>query len=371
MTVVFYISGHGFGHASREIEVINAVFARLPNARIIVRTSAARWLFERTLRGPADVQHAVCDTGAVQQGSLVVDVPATIRAAADFHAPAHFETRVDEEARVLERVGAQLVIADVPPLAFAAAARAGVPAVALSNFTWDWIYEGYADAIAEADAAWLIHRLSACYALADEAWRLPLAGGFESFRHIIDLPLVARHARHTRADVRDRLRLPADAPLLLVSFGGYQSHELDLARAAANVRHAKILITAPNPTTPPEGVIAIDEHALYGGGLRYEDLVGAVDIVLTKPGYGIVSECIANGARLLYTPRGRFREYEVFVEQMPSLLPCEFLPLQDLASGTWDDAIVSLLAKPLPSARVATNGAEAAAARIIARIGSN
>ena len=32
---------------------------------------------------------------------------------------------------------------DIPPLAFAAAAAAGVPAIALCNFTWDWIYGAY------------------------------------------------------------------------------------------------------------------------------------------------------------------------------------------------------------------------------------
>jgi hypothetical protein len=364
VTVVFYISGHGFGHASREIEVINAIYARVPDARIIVRTSAAGWLFERTLRGPADVQPAICDTGAIQQGSLVVDVPATIRAAAAFHE--RLDPRIDEEAGLLQRVGAQLVIADMPPLAFAAAARAGIPAVGLGNFTWDWIYAGYADALHEAP--WLIERLAGWYALADEAWRLPLAGGFESFRRILDFPFVARHASHTRGDVRDRLGLPPDAALVLVSFGGYQSHELDLARAAATVRDARIVITAAPPAAAPAGVLTIDEHALYEGGLRYEDLVGAVDIVLSKPGYGIVSECIANGTRLLYTSRGRFREYDIFIDQMPRLLPCEFLSQADLSAGQWNAAITRLLARPAPAERPATNGATLIADRICARL---
>ena len=38
MTVVFYISGHGFGHASRQVEVINALAARRPDVRIAVRS---------------------------------------------------------------------------------------------------------------------------------------------------------------------------------------------------------------------------------------------------------------------------------------------------------------------------------------------
>ena len=44
--IVFYVSGHGFGHASRTIEVINAMLAKRPEtraARILeIATKAAR-----------------------------------------------------------------------------------------------------------------------------------------------------------------------------------------------------------------------------------------------------------------------------------------------------------------------------------------
>jgi hypothetical protein len=40
--IVFYVSGHGFGHASRTIEVNNAVLAQRPDTRIGVRTAAPR-----------------------------------------------------------------------------------------------------------------------------------------------------------------------------------------------------------------------------------------------------------------------------------------------------------------------------------------
>jgi hypothetical protein len=33
VTIVFYISGHGFGHASRSIELLNTIAARRPGAR--------------------------------------------------------------------------------------------------------------------------------------------------------------------------------------------------------------------------------------------------------------------------------------------------------------------------------------------------
>ena len=85
--------------------------------------------------------------------------------------------------------------------------------------------------------------------------------------------------------------------------------------------------------------------------------------MLTKPGYGIVSECIANGTRLLYTSRGRFREYEVFVEEMPRALPCQFISHADLAAGHWQDA-TARSSRPAVTPPP-TNGAAVAAERLL------
>ena len=84
-TAVFYISGHGFGHASRQIEIINALRAIRPNLRIVVRTSAPRWLFNLALSQPFSFHHGEPDTGVVQIDSLRVDPATSIDRAWDFH----------------------------------------------------------------------------------------------------------------------------------------------------------------------------------------------------------------------------------------------------------------------------------------------
>jgi L-arabinokinase len=90
-------------------------------------------------------------------------------------------------------------------------------------------------------------------------------------------------------------------------------------------------------------------------------------VVISKPGYGIVSECIANQTAMLYTSRGRFIEYDVFVAEMPRFLRCRFIPQDDLLAGRWTDAISSLLAQPDPPERARVDGAEVAAALILSR----
>ena len=89
----------------------------------------------------------------------------------------------------------------------------------------------------------------------------------------------------------------------------------------------------------------VDEAAMYDAGYRYEDLVRAVDVVVTKPGYGIISECIANDTALLYTSRGDFREYPVLVEAMPKYLRCAYIEQDELLSGNWQPHLDRLLAQ--------------------------
>jgi len=100
-------------------------------------------------------------------------------------------------------------------------------------------------------------------------------------------------------------------------------------------------------------------------GLRYEDLVAAADVVVSKPGYGIVSECAANRTALLYTSRGNFIEYDVLVDGMPGLLRSKFISPDDLRAGRWSGAIEDLLAQPDHLERPRIDGAAVAARTIV------
>jgi hypothetical protein len=368
--VFFYISGHGFGHASREIEVINALTEPVPGRPapdIVIRSSAARWIFDRNVRSPFTLIDEACDTGVVQIDSLRLDEQETIRQAAEFHR--QLPTLVAREAALLQRHDARLVIADAPPLASAAARAAGVRSIVLSNFTWDWIYGGFAGV--DAAAPDLMPALRQAYRAADEAWRLPLHGGFETFEAVIDVPFVARHATHDRDHVRSRLHLPADAPIALASFGGYGVRDLDAAHLDCLDRWT-VIVTGHRPSIPlPDDVRFIDERAIYGADLRYEDLVHAVDAVVTKPGFGIVAECLANNTPMLYTSRGPFREYGVMVAQMPRFLRCEYLDMESLLAGRWRDALDRLHRRPAPPERPRTDGARVVANMIRDRLASS
>lgn len=370
-SIVFYVSGHGFGHASRVIEVINALLARVPDARVHVRTTAARWLFDVTVRGRIDYERVETDTGVVQRDSLTPDLEATAAAARAFYEG--FDARTAREAAALRALRPALVVADLPPLALAAAEVAEVPSVALGNFTWDWIYEDYADWL--GPASWIPGLIRQTHRFAQEAWRLPMHGGFAGFRHVVDLPFVARHSRRDAGEVRDRLGLDGRRRVVLASFGGFGLQALG-DEALAGLGDFDVIVT--EGSLVPRGareagtavrrtghVASVNEHAWYAEGWRYEDLVKAADVVVTKPGYGIIAECLANDTALVYTSRGRFIEYDVLVAALPNTLRAAFIANDDLLAGRWAAAVEAALASPRPPVTEATDGAEFAADRLL------
>jgi len=365
--IVFYVSGHGFGHASRTIEVINAVLALRPETRIGVRTSAPRWLFDLTVKGKIAFSTLECDTGVVQIDALTLDEADSIRRAAAFHSD--LVTRAASETRVLRELGAGLIVGDIPPLAFAVSAAAGIPSVGLGNFTWDWIYADYPRVRL---APSLLPTIRGAYAKASMALRLPMSAGFESFSNVKDIPFVARHATRTREEVCKLLKLPADKPIVLMSFGGYGLPGLD-TDVLAKFKKYTVVTTANLPVgrtrkeTPlaerKGSFISINEEAMYDAGVRYEDLVGAAEAVVTKPGYGIIAESIANDAAVLYTSRGHFPEYDVLVEDLPKYLRTAFIGQEELFAGKWESPLDKLLAQSRPKnyKKPETNGADVAA----------
>jgi hypothetical protein len=343
VTIVFYTSGHGLGHASRDIEVIQALLALRPDARVVVRTGAQPWLF--ALNVPqVELQSCEVDTGVVQIDSLRLDEEETTREALRFYS--ELDRRVAEEARTLGGLGADLVVGDIPPLAFAAADCAGVSSVALGNFTWDWIYSAYP--AFNRSAPDVISTIRRAYSYATLALRLPLHGGFEPMVNIVrDVPLIARRSFRDRHEIRRALGCPPDRPVVLLSFGAYG---VDFPMETVS-RSTRVTVISAVREPPP--------------GFRYPDLVAASDVVISKPGYGIISECVANGAALLYTSRGHFVEYDLLVAEMPHFLRCRYISQEDLRAGRWADAIDALLAQPAPRERPRVDGAGVVAKAIL------
>jgi L-arabinokinase len=358
-----YVSGHGYGHATRTAEVLRELRTRQPELPISIVSTTPEFLFHG-LPGARVQHHArACDVGVVQRDALTMDEPGTARAWAAF--AANWEARVEHEARWLRALGARLVLADVPPLACAAGARAELPVVALANFSWDWIYRHLARRVPElAQAA---QRCAQAYAHTELLLQLPFAGDLAVFPRQVALPLLARHPRFTREQARARLGWTGERRLLVLwSFGGAGLPGFDPS-ALAHLAGEAVFVLPGAGTNLPANVVVADAERLAARGLAYQDLVGAVDVVVTKPGYGIVTDAIAAGTALVYTERGDFPEYPILVREMQSWLVTAPVSNADLHAGRLTsalDAVRGRVAAPPP----ALDGAAHAATHLLSRL---
>jgi hypothetical protein len=352
--VAAYITGHGFGHATRMAAVIGALAERLPDLSVSLVSTAPEWLFRLNLSVPFRLRSRALDVGVIQRDCIRLDSPATLAAYA--RVQARQDALIEEEAAVLRREAIDLVVADIPPAAFPIARRAGIPAVGIGNFSWDWIYADYVRSL--PSHAPLLGAIREAYGQADLFLRLPFHGPCDAFPTVRDIPMIARRSRRSRHEVRRRLGLPETRPVILLSFGGFEIQGIDFDRVERLTEY--LFLTTQ---TPPRPVANLRAVAL--DGLRYEDLVAQADGVITKPGYGIVSDCLANRTPVLYTSRGEFAEYACLVEGLERYGVSRFIGNQDLLAGNWRGAIAALLGQPRSWTDVPANGAEVAAEIVV------
>jgi len=254
----------------------------------ILFTAAPESIVSEWLPDP-DLVPWTADVGLVQSDSVTEDLPGTRAALAQRCS----DTAVDALAEVLLAHKIDLVVADTPPTALEAARRAGIPAVAVGNFTWPWIYAHYPEL-----TDW--SKRLAKWQVAHDAAQLWPGPGMEGFRSTTPFGLVGRRAHPDTTPTWP----PGRA---LVSFGGFGLDELG-ARLPVVEGVTWVLAPPLSPLARPDCV--------FVEGVPYPAMVAASDLVLTKPGYGILAETARAGTRLIWVPRGSFPEAGSITEEL-------------------------------------------------------
>ncbi|UCG13928.1 MAG: hypothetical protein JSU72_05500 [Deltaproteobacteria bacterium] len=351
--LAYYITPHGFGHAVRSLEVIRNLLEQAPGLEIRLVSSIPDFLVRHALGKPMPMRKKPLDIGLVQRDSLQFDLEASRQAVASLYQ--NRRALLAEETRFLKTQRISAVICDIPFLPLSAASQCGIPSIGIGNFTWDWVYQAYVS----SDPEWapLVDWIRESYQKCDLFLQLPMHGDCSACPNIQQVPLVARRAKKGREETRRILGLRSDQEVYLVSFAA-----LDLNTKAQNriqdIADRVFLFKRPL-NFPFRNGVCLDQFPL-----SYEDTVGAVDAVITKPGYGIVADCLAHGTPMIYTDRGDFAEYDVLVREMARQLTTVYLASTDLYAGRWKSAIEKLGRQPRVHPTVTHNGAEVCA-RII------
>ncbi|KAH7419894.1 hypothetical protein BKA64DRAFT_651950 [Cadophora sp. MPI-SDFR-AT-0126] len=291
LRIAVYISAHGYGHLARTQNFL-ALACRTGKYEFHIRTSST--LHISSLDYPLH-------PNVVQTNAYQIDAKNSLYALDTFDSSIPQAKELD----FLKYRKIQAIISDTVSLPCLLARSLGIPAILITNFTFDSIFQALLDSAPDAgNKARLqqkVDEMSGQYALAHTIIRLPGHIPF-LFRgpKIVDAPMHSRKAERSRIETFASLglRTPEDTNVLLHCFGG---HALD---APAEVPEL------------PEGWICVSQTIDFpplfhkiGHDVDMPDLIGACDVVLGKLGWGTCSEVIGNGYKpFIYVPRSAFIE---------------------------------------------------------------
>jgi L-arabinokinase len=353
--VVYYTSAHGYGHGVRTCDILTAFHGRYPDVPVVLSTGLdPAFLHNRLPDGAVTCRRAVFDVGMVQLDSVQVDVPATLAAVENLYDD--HDRKVAAEAEYLARIGAALVVCDIPAMPIESARRAGCPALAVGNFAWDWIYSDFRD----RDARWqgLIAHFANAYEQTDLLLRLPFAEEMRAFPRREDVPLLASPGTARRHQVSELTGCPEDVPWVLLSF-------TSLDWDAAAVRQVAELTDYCFFTVLPLAFDAPNIYAVDRSTVCFKDVLASMDMVISKPGYGLLSECIVNRKPLVYVDRENFLEYPILEAAVQRYLRHQHISRADLYAGRLGPALRALPERPAAREHMAAGGDVIIADRIM------
>lgn len=350
--IAYYVTAHGFGHGVRSCDILGALLAAHPGTKVTVTTDLpASFLRSRVRSENMVVRSGTFDVGMVQKDSIRVDVAATLREVLELA-----EERpklIDYEAEMLRGESADLVVADIPSIPLEAAAAAGIPAVAVGNFSWDWIYSAYV----ARDPRWraVVRIFEAGYRNARMLLKLPFSPPMPVFARHVDIPLLAKPGRPRRGELARQTGADAAKRWLLLSFTALDWNEAAL-RAVERLAGYEFFTVKPLEWAGRRNIHAVDRQAI-----GFADVLASCDAVVSKPGFGILSDCVANAKPIVYADREDFAEYALLEQELKRYLQNVHVPQADLYAGRLGPALAAIESAPEPPETMPTGGAEKAA----------
>lgn len=349
LVFAYYVTGHGFGHATRVVEVARQLI--LAGHDVHVVTGAPDFVFTSEIQSPRlFIRKVLLDCGAVQADALTVDRLASLEK--------YNETAVVPRASILETeiewlnsIKADLVVSDVVPVACRAAADAGIRSVCVTNFSWDFIYAEYVMAAGNHHRS-IVWQIAEDYSHCEFLIRLPGYCPMPAFRDVIDVPLVVRRLHKSRKEVRKELGIGDDVKLVILNFGG-QPAGWNLKEEYLPSGWLCLVCGASNQELPPNFIkLAKDAYT--------PDLIAASDCMLGKIGYGTCSEALAFKLPFVFVRRDYFNE-EPFLRNMLEYYQSGVEMIRrDLLTGHWTPYLERAISLK-PCYEGGTNGGEMAA----------
>ena len=323
--ICFYISDYGYGHASRDIAIIRKILNKNKDVKIFVKTDGPYNFVRQSLpQKNVEVMQTKNDIGVVfKENSVSVDIERTKKMLEEWLNS--WDEYIHNERRFCEKNEINLILSDIVPQPFIVADELDIPSIAISNFTWHYIfYNLFGDTLAT-------ERIKEAYQCAEMALVLPFNEemDFLKFRKRKEISLVSREITVDRRAMRRKCGVSDDELLVYVGVGlSFGSSYLSRMKNI-NKPNVKFLVSS-NAELPFENVIRIPNNET-----ETQNYISMCDLVVSKTGYGTVSEAVRAKIPMYLLKREGFKEDELIGNKVEELGIGKFISEKSFLDGDW------------------------------------
>jgi hypothetical protein len=306
------ITAHGFGHLAQTAPIVRGLRDVRPDIEVVVRTALPATAVAGRIAQPIRIVPSETDFGMVMRSPFEVDRAASYARYAELHE--NFAAKIAELSSWLSRESFDAVLSNISYPVIAAASAAGIPALAVSSLDWLSLFRHYCSGLPRSEA--IADQIRQSYRKASAIHRLS-PGLPMTDLDTIEVPvIIASVAASRRAELLTRFGRDADARIIVFAFGGMSVDE-------------------PPPRSDDASQPLLIGPDVWGGigswvaaassGMPFLDLIASADVIVTKPGYGIVSEVAAAGRPTLLLSRGDWPEEPYLFAWLRRFVRCDYL----------------------------------------------
>lgn len=318
-TIAYYISDYGFGHAARSVALIRHLLAMEEDLKVIICHSFALHFLRESLKGENRVAFRTIETDigyVLQKDSIEPDIEKLNVEYEKYLKKWNF--LIEQERDFLQTNKVDFVISDISAFPFEAAYTLGTPSLGISNFTWHTAYQGL---IADP----LLEPLKEAYE--KMTYFFSLAGSKEPDWAMKGTKQFGFFARNVDSNEVNRIRklVNPTGGKCVVFFGlGMKIDIEQLERLTIWDSPNCMFIVSSNVQVKRPNVFSIPKDYIES-----QHYIAAADFVISKPGWGIISEAVCNRKPLLILDRQTMKEDQNTIS---------FLKVNHLCKTiTWDE----------------------------------
>lgn len=329
MKIAIYISNHGFGHATRMV-ALSEEFISVGIFCYLI-TDRPDFLFKHLNSQFFEKREVSIDFGLFQKNWIYPDLEKTEEKLIKL-----WQTKdsiIEKEVSFLREKSIDLVIGDIPPLAFAAAKLSRIKSIAISNFDWHFMYRTMLhknDLINK-----ILEDILEYYSYADLAIRLPFSdeNSMNVFSEIESFGLLAKKSKKARSQLLQEFNIPKTHKIVLLSFGGETGNPININKLL-EVKNITILTKYTHKNHPNIRYIP-DNY-------NYSFLINNSDVIISKMGYSTLAEVVQSGNFLIYSDREKFSEDIILKKGLRNYSNSLYIPHQRLAKTNWEKIFETL-----------------------------